>query len=213
VGVSANPPASVRNRAGLPSLVFETGDGSQQVFVLSADSPSASVGRGRSADIRIDWDDQVSRLHARFERVGGDWEVVDDGLSQNGTFVNGERVSGRRRLKHGDALRFGSTTVTFRVPARDAPGAAPTPPAVSLSTTQRRVLAALCRPCKDRSGSAGPATDQQIADELILSVREVTTHVSVLCAKLGIEGLAGDAARRRLVDRAFSAGLISERGL
>jgi len=210
--MSANPPAGVRNCAGLPSLVFEAGDGSQRVFVLSADSPSASVGRGESADLRIDWDDQVSRLHARFERVGGDWEVVDDGFSQNGTFVNGERLSGRRRLKHADALRFGSTTVTFRLPARGAP-AAPTPPAVSLSTTQRRVLAALCRPCKDRSESASPATDQQIAVELILSVSEVTTHVRVLCAKLGIEGLAPDAARHQLVDRAFSAGLISERDL
>jgi DNA-binding CsgD family transcriptional regulator len=82
---------------------------------------------------------------------------------------------------------------------------------VSLSTTQRRVLAALCRPCQDRSGSGSPATDQQIADELILSVREVATHLRVLCAKLGIEGPAGEAARRQLVDRAFSAGLVSER--
>ena len=35
---------------------------------------------------------------------------MDDGLSRNGTFVNGERLSGRRRLTDGDTLRFGGTT-------------------------------------------------------------------------------------------------------
>ncbi len=72
---------------------------------------AASVGRRPSSDLLLDWDDQVSRLHARFERVEDEWEIVDDGLSSNGTFVNEERLNGRRRLKDGDTLRFGSTTV------------------------------------------------------------------------------------------------------
>ncbi len=214
VTVSANPPAPVDNRADLPSLAFEAADGSRRVIVLSADSSPVSVGRGQSVDLRIDWDDEVSRLHARLERVGGDWDVVDDGFSRNGTFVNGVRLTGRRRLKHGDAVRFGATTVTFRSPALHQPRADPSQPAVSLSTTQRRVLAALCRPCRNPSTPADPATDQQIADELVLSVREVGTHVKVLCAKLAIEGSpSGEMARRQLVDRALSAGLLSGRDL
>ena len=44
---------------------------------------------------------------------------------------------------------------------------------MALSTTQRRVLVALCRPYKGRSGFASPATDEQIAEELFLSVGEV----------------------------------------
>jgi predicted component of type VI protein secretion system len=213
VAVSAHPPARVDNRAELPSLAFEAADGSQRVLVLSADSSPVSVGRGQSVDLRIDWDDEVSRLHARLERVGGDWDVVDDGFSRNGTFVNGARLTGRRRLKHGDAVRFGATTVTFRSPARNQPRD-PSSPAVSLSSTQRRVLAALCRPCGNPSTPANPATDQQIADELILSVQEVATHLRVLGAKLGIEGSpSGDTARRQLVDRAFAAGLIAGREL
>ena len=41
--------------------------------------------------------------------MGGDWVVCDDGLSHNGTFVNGERVRGRRRLRDGDVIAVGAT--------------------------------------------------------------------------------------------------------
>ena len=155
--------------------------------------------------------------------------LVDDGLSSNGTFVNEERLTGRRRLSDGDVLRFGSTTVTYRSPRAQSPRAqspraqpppphqrqsAPaTPGAVSLSTTQRRVLVALCRPYRDRTGFATPATDQQIADELVLSLAEVKRHVRVLYAKFAIEGLPEAQARVRLAERAFAADMISERDL
>ncbi len=84
---------------------------------------------------------------------------------------------------------------------------------MGLSTTQRRVLAALCRPYKGRSGFASPATDEQIAEELFLSVGAVRTHLTVLYAKLGVEQLPQNETRVRLVERAFLAGLISERDL
>jgi pSer/pThr/pTyr-binding forkhead associated (FHA) protein len=201
---------------GEPFLSFRDHDGRQQQFLLAPDSVLATVGRQRSSDLVLDWDHQVSRLHARLERVGDDWEVVDDGLSSNGTFVNEERLGGRHRLKDGDTLRFGATTVTFNSPERtpDTTGdAAERPAKVSLSSTQRRVLVALCRPYKGRSGFASPATDEQIAEELVVSVREVTTHVAVLCAKLGVAGRTRNETRVALVDEAFSAGLVSERDL
>ena len=72
---------------------------------------------------------------------------------------------------------------------------------MSLSTTQRRVLVALCRPTGP-DGFASPATDQQIADELFLSVGEVRTHLRVLYAKLGIE-----QAARTSRGSALSSGL------
>ena len=226
-GVSANPSADARSisnlkarveaeRTGRPFLLYIDGDDRQQLFVFEPGSACASVGRDGSSDLRLDWDDQVSRLHARFERVEDDWELVDDGPSRNGTFVNGERLSGRCRLNDGDTLRFGTTTITFRSPEREQSStadAAEAPAAVGLSTTQRRVLVALCRPFKGRSGLASPATDQQIAEELFLSVGAVKTHLSVLYAKLGVEELPQNQTRVRLVERAFSAGLISERDL
>jgi pSer/pThr/pTyr-binding forkhead associated (FHA) protein len=164
----------------------------------------------------LDWDGQVSRLHARFELVDDGWVLVDDGLSSNGTFVNGERLTGRRQLSDGDTLRFGDTTVTFRSPDRaqvETADNGKARAAVGLSTTQRRVLTALCRPYKGRSGYATPATDQQIADELVISVGVVRTHLSVLCAKLAVGELPQNEARVRLVERAFSDGVISERDL
>jgi pSer/pThr/pTyr-binding forkhead associated (FHA) protein len=225
--VSANPPADAQSisdmkarveagRAGRPYLVFTDRDGRQQVFVFGPGSASASVGRRATSDLVLDWDDQVSRLHARFELVEDDWLIVDDGLSSNGTFVNEERLNGRRQLNDGDTVRFGTTTVTFRSPQREQPGtaeAAATPATVSLSTTQRRVLVALCRPYKAGRRFANPATDQEIADELFLSVGAVKTHLKVLCAKLGVSELPHNETRVRLVERAFSAGLISERDL
>ena len=226
-GVSANPAADAQSvsdlkarveaeRAGRPFLLYRDGDDRQQLFFFEPGSADATVGRRPSSDLVLDWDDQVSRLHARFERVQDDWEVVDDGLSSNGTFVNGERLSGMCRLNDGDTLRFGTTMSTFRSPGREQSGtgeAAETTAAVSLSTTQRRVLVALCRPYKGRSGFASPATDQQIAEELFLSVGKVKTHLRVLYAKLGVEELPQNETRVRLVERAFSAGLISERDL
>jgi pSer/pThr/pTyr-binding forkhead associated (FHA) protein len=225
--MSPNPPADVRpvselmarleaEQAGRPFLLYRDGDDSQRLFVLEPGLTNASVGRRPPADLLLDWDDRVSRLHAQFERVQDGWEVVDDGLSRNGTFVNEERLSGRCRLKDGDAVRFGTTTVTFRSPKREQP--VPTDPgeipaAVRLSTTQRRVLVALCRPYKARSGFAGPASDEQIAEELFLSTSAVKTHLGVLYAKLGVEHRPGDESRTQLVERAFSAGLISQRDL
>jgi pSer/pThr/pTyr-binding forkhead associated (FHA) protein len=226
-GMSPNPPADAHTlsemqarveaeQAGRPFLLFRDGTDSQRLFVFEPGSVTASVGRRPPADLLLDWDDRVSRLHARIERVEDGWEVVDDGLSRNGTFVNEERLSGRCRLNDGDTLRFGNTAVTFRSPEREPPVSvhtAETPAAVRLSTTQRRVLVALCRPYKARSGFAGPATDEQIAEDLFLSVGAVKTHLSVLCAKLGVEQLLGDETRIRLVERALSAGLISQRDL
>ncbi len=239
LGVSVNPPASAPStadaraveqaeRSGRPFLVFRDGEGRQQLFFFDPGASSATVGRRSSSDLALAWDDQVSRLHARFERAQQEeWVLVDDGISSNGSYVNEERVTGSRRLNDGDVLRFGSTTVTYRAPAqrrppsqRDSPkpsgrppGEVRTPRAVSLSSTQRRVLAALCRPYKERSTFATPATDEQIADELVLSVSEVKRHVRVLYAKFGIEGPPGIEKRVGLAERAFAAGAISERDL
>src|SRR6266516_4887425 len=131
-----------------PFLLFKDASDTEQLFFFAPDTVNASVGRQQSADLVLDWDEEVSRVHARFERAGDDWEVVDEGLSRNGTFVNGQRLSGRQRLRDGDTLQFGRTRVTFRSTAAEAPSD------VTLSTTQRRVLVALCRPYKGRSGFA-----------------------------------------------------------
>jgi pSer/pThr/pTyr-binding forkhead associated (FHA) protein len=220
--MAGNPVADLQarteaERSGVPFLLYRDGEDRQRLFSFERDVVQASVGRRETADLVLDWDEQVSRLHAQFERVEQDWTVVDDGLSRNGTFVNGERLSGRRRLSDGDSLRFGGTTMIFRSPQLDEQAgtavASQIPTAVDLSTTQRRVLVALCRPYKDGTAFASPATNQQVADELFLSVDAVKTHLRVLFAKFGIEQLPQNQKRIRLVERAFYAGLITERDL
>jgi pSer/pThr/pTyr-binding forkhead associated (FHA) protein len=204
-------------RTGQPFLLYKDGHDKQQIFRLEPSLSSASVGRRETSDLALDWDDQVSRLHAQFERVEEDWTVVDDGLSRNGTFVNGERLGGRRRLFDGDTVRFGLTTVTFRAPRADEESGtaigSEAPTALDLSSTQRRVLLALCRPYKDGTAFASPATNQQIADELFLSVDAVKTHLRVLFAKFGVEQLPQNQKRIRLAERAFYGGVVSERDL
>ena len=89
--------------------MYRDGEGEQRVLTLAPDSDRVTLGREVAADVCLAWDEKVSRLHAELEQIAGEWVLLDDGLSRNGSYVNGERVSGRRRLDDGDLLRFGST--------------------------------------------------------------------------------------------------------
>ena len=83
-------------RRGGPFLVYRDGGGAQVILCLDA---PVTVGRRPERDVALPWDTEVSRLHAQLEPVGSDWIVVDDGLSRNGTHVNGERGAGRRLVR------------------------------------------------------------------------------------------------------------------
>ncbi len=204
-------------RAGTPFLIYRNGAGDQRIFTLTPELERITVGRVPTTDICIDWDTEVSRLHAELEQIGQAWTVSDDGLSRNGTHVNGERVVGRRRLRDGDVLRFGRTPATFRQPlgadATETKVASQVLGRASLSDAQRRVLLALCRPFKDATGYVTPATNQQIAAELYLSVDAVKTHLRALFAKFGIEDLPQNQKRIRLVELALNSGVITPRDL
>src|SRR6185503_8411350 len=68
------------------------------------------VGREPTCDVVLT-DGSVSRKHARIEKRGRIWAVVDQG-SANGTIVDSQRVT-ETTLRSGQELRFGS--VAFRV--------------------------------------------------------------------------------------------------
>jgi len=89
-------------------------DGTQHSLDLSAYDSSLTIGRRESNVIALPWDDQASRVHAQIERIGGEWAIRDDGLSRNGTWVNGERLHGTRRLLDGDTIRIGRTLLVVR---------------------------------------------------------------------------------------------------
>ena len=204
-------------RGGRPFLVFRDSGGEQQILVVEEGRTELWVGRGESADLRLDWDEEVSGLHAQIEVVRGECTLLDDGLSRNGSFVGEERVEGRRRLRDGDTLRFGRTAVLFRRPGENAPEAtvvaSEVPAAATISPAQRRVLLALCRPFKEGAEFATPATNQAIAAELHLSVDAVKTHMRALFEKLEVEDLPQNRKRAALVERALQSGVISRREL
>lgn len=100
---------------GDPYLLYRTRGGRLQVLSLPGSWEQVNIGRSPGAEISLPWDAQVSTVHAQLERVGDDWVLVDD-LSRNGSFVNGEKIIGRRRLLDGDELRFGQTSVLFYAP-------------------------------------------------------------------------------------------------
>lgn len=204
-------------RLGLPFLVHRDEDAKQLIRVIEAARGELWIGRSPSADISLPWDTEVSKLHAQLEFVGGECTLVDDGLSRNGSFVNEERVSGRRRLRDGDIVRVGRSSVLFRAPGEaagestvvsgDLIGVA------GVSPAQRRVLLALCRPFKEGSAFATPSTNAEIAAELHLSVDAVKTHLRTLFEKFDLAAVAQSGKRVALVQRAMQTGLVSERDL
>ena len=204
-------------RQGRPFFVYRDGDEQQRIVEVPDGKNELWVGRSGSADVRLDFDGEVSGLHAQIEIVGSDCTLVDDGLSRNGSYVNGERVSGRRRLRDGDVLRFGKTGVLYRAPAQS--GADETVisgdalVAAGVSPAQKRVLVALCRPFKEGAAFATPATNGDIAGELHLSVDAVKTHLRALFEKFGVEDLPQNQKRVALVERALQSGLVTEREL
>jgi pSer/pThr/pTyr-binding forkhead associated (FHA) protein len=204
-------------RRGAPFLVYRTDNGGQVLLDLGTAGDRVTIGRRATNDVPLEWDSQVSRVHAALERVGDEWAVMDDGLSHNGTWVNGERLAGRRRLSDGDTISVGATLVAFRAPGGSSASRA-TVSAVGpqigelLTPAQRRVLLALCRPFKD-SPYGTPATNQRIADELVVSVDTVKGTLRALFDAFGIGDLPQNEKRATLALQALRTGVVSRRDL
>jgi hypothetical protein len=78
----------------------------------SIDSNALTVGRGGDNGLPLEADEYASSRHARFE-PRRDGVYVEDVGSTNGTYVNGIRLSGDRRLAPGDVVRIGETDLRF----------------------------------------------------------------------------------------------------
>lgn len=193
-------------------LLVRTADDHERRHELRPEGGLVTIGRGDGARIDLSWDEEVSRLHGVLEPIAGEWVLSDDGLSRNGSFVNGERVIGKRRLRDDDELRIGRTLLRFRTVEGTLPGTAPSSRlgAVQLTGAQQRVLIALCRPAA-RGAYSLPASNQQIADELVLSVNTVKTHMRRLAAAFGVSELPKNQQRARIVELALEAGLAHPR--
>lgn len=173
-------------------------------------APAYTLGRAVECDVRLPENDRlVSRHHARLEREGEQWWIVD--LSTNGTFVNGARITARQALREGDQIGIGRTQIAFDVLADPAPPAvAQESPARSAQTVfvtandlrasareaSARSQAALATPLAPTSPSAVPpvagASDSGAA---ALAAKASRPSESATSARASLENLEARAAR------------------
>jgi len=126
-------------------LVIRSGVDVGKEFIL--DINELIIGREQTADITIS-DPEISRRHARLFFQNGGY-IIEDLGSTNGTFVNGQKISGPYLLRPGEVVNFGehvsvlfesvqvdpnatvvSSAAALKSPIPAAPGKAPlyTPP-------------------------------------------------------------------------------------
>ena len=91
-------------------LVMKTGPTPGKTFTL--EDTEISIGREVGSGVYVN-DVEVSRRHARLVSQFGDY-LLEDLDSTNGTFVNGQRITGQRILKAGDTVFLGEITVAER---------------------------------------------------------------------------------------------------
>ena len=107
------PPVAARTApAGGGRLVVQESPVLEEGDEFEVDSAPITVGRGGQNDLALEGDEFASARHVRFEpRRDGVW--VQDLGSTNGTYVNGIRIDGARRLAPGDVVRVGETDLRF----------------------------------------------------------------------------------------------------
>jgi len=202
-------------RRGVPFLLYRDADGTLRVDELEG-STRVTIGRRPVNDVSLEWDAKVSRVHAALEPVAGEWTVMDDGLSHNGTFLGGRRLTGRHRLQDGDTIQVGDTLIAYCVPGTEGETSTQTsigPRLAELLTpAQRRVLVALCRPFRDAQFAA-PASNRQIAEELVITVDSVKSTLHDIFALFGTDALPQNQKRAQLALDALRTGVVSRREL
>jgi hypothetical protein len=196
---------------GLPFLMFRDGDGRQHIHALEP-AEAVTVGRRNEADISLGWDPEASRLHAELSFRAGEWTICDDGWSQNGTWVHGLRLAGRRRLSDGDLVKIGRTILGFHQPGEGGPG--PTMVQGELSATprfseqQQRILRALCKPLFADGDGFNPASDLEVSDATGIAVDVVTQELDLLARLFGLEDMPRPERRAEVALLAVRSGLV-----
>src|SRR5574342_712252 len=118
-------------------LTMRSGPNPGTVYAL--DSDLISIGRDSSNEIPVN-DAEVSRRHARLTFQGGKY-VLEDMGSTNGTFVNGQRLSGPRVLKSGEVVSFGEQIVlVFEASTFDPAATVASPRAAAVPSSSRPAM-------------------------------------------------------------------------
>jgi FHA domain-containing protein len=194
-------------------LVYRDGDGRQVIHTLVGSHPTVTIGRREEADISMPWDPEVSRLHVELELHAGEWTICDDGFSQNGTWVNGLRLAGRRRLNDGDLVRIGRTMIAYCDPVPIGTGPTLVPGELSatprFSEQQQRILRALCRPLFVDGEGINPASDEEVGESTGIPLEAVVAELDHLGRALGLDGMPHADERAEIALLAMRSGLVS----
>ena len=197
---------------GEPFLLLRDDHGAQQIVGLAEGAGSVTIGRRLEADVPLAWDPEVSRLHAELEFKAGEWTLCDDGYSQNGTYVNGLRIHGRRRLTDGDLVKIGQTAIAYCDPGLSGLGVTLAPgelgAAPKFSEQQQRILRGLCRPLMGDGEGVKPATDAEIAAETRIPEDIVTTELDHLGRSFGLQDMPPADRRAEIALLALRSGLV-----
>lgn len=150
------------------------------IKVTAVGGSRVAIGRSPENGVVID-NDTVSRRHALMERVGQSWRIRDLG-SRNGTYVNGVRVTGSAVVRPGDRITLGEAALRIAEgPSESHQNLATILPArrkldeYGLTPREREVL---------RQVAEGH-TDEQIAGNMVLSIKTVRSHLDRIRDKTG----------------------------
>jgi pSer/pThr/pTyr-binding forkhead associated (FHA) protein len=201
-----------------PVLMYLDPAGCQRCFSL-LDRGVVTLGRRPEADVCLPWDPGISRLHAELIHRAGEWLIADDGLSQNGTLVNGMPVEGRRRLRDGDLITLGRTTMTFCEPSTEADASGRQDADVTMSLPEMRpvrtyseqqqlILRQLCRPLREDGEGVQPAADAEIARVLALENEVIVRELDAVAYSFGYADIAIEERRLRTALTALRSGLV-----
>src|SRR4051794_6623485 len=145
------------------------------------------IGRGVSGPGLLDGDPLISQRHARLVRRGDGGVVIEDLGSSNGTYVNGDRISGPRELGPSDVVRIGATMLEARgaepVEQSGSPAAHSGAPATPGAPLPAAALLYEGRRIDVPSGgvSIGRTPDNDVA----ITAREVSRHHARIVASGG----------------------------
>jgi len=107
-GLGEQPQVETGRLVVVKSPALEEGD------EVQLDSAPLLLGRGSRNDVDLGRDEYASSEHARIEpRRDGVW--IEDVGSTNGTYLNGTRLTGPKRLSVGDVVRVGETELRYDV--------------------------------------------------------------------------------------------------
>jgi predicted component of type VI protein secretion system len=106
-------------------LVIEDEAGTRTVVPFTAEE--LTLGRSREATAWRLPARNVSRRHCRLSRTSGAVHLEDLG-SRNGTWLNGQRIAGRRRVRAGDLIEIGDYDLVVTTDGQELDGPDAPPP-------------------------------------------------------------------------------------